>query len=130
MPHHTLPIFLGRGSGEWGFQIACLIIAIYGPLFSPVNTHYFGFLVSPIYCCHPSKTQGAFSRCAAIMNSDLGTGLLTLAESLEGGRCWVFYVLHHLSLPNSPCPEGKITILKTNSKVEATEQCSVEIPTG
>lgn len=104
--------------------------AIHVPLCSPMNPSFFRFSVSPLHSQHPSKTQGAFSRSTAIMNSDLGTGLLTLAELLEGGRCWVFCARPRFSLPNPCCPGGRISILRTASKGEATQQCGVGLPTG
>lgn len=78
------------------------------PLCSPANMYtflVFQFLLYTPRSHHPSKHKQYSNRsCATIKNEDLEKGQLILAESLEGGGCWVPCALHQFSLPNSPRP--------------------------
>lgn len=125
LPHHTLPTF---PRGQWGFQIAWLITAVYGPPCSPTNTLPLLVSVSPIHSIFPPPLQNTrivSMRCNKI--GDLGTGLLTLAELLEGGRCRMLCVLHRFSLLNSASPGGGIIpILRTDPKSKASSSAAWE----
>lgn len=115
--------------GKWGFQIACLITDIYGPLRSSANPFFCCCFFSFCYTLPPplQNTMSSFFRCAVIANSDLKTGLLILAELLEGERRSALCALHRFALPNSWRPGGGIIpILRTKPRLEATRQCRRE----